>query len=61
MTPEELAVWEPRSDAEIMAAEQFKRACHPNAKQTLSYADESPTGLMAQSFIKSRKGSFRNS
>ena len=39
MTPEELSVWEPRSGAEIMAAEQFKRACNPTAKQTLSYAE----------------------
>jgi hypothetical protein len=39
MTTEELAVWEPRSGAEILAAEQFKRACDPNAKQTLNYAE----------------------
>jgi hypothetical protein len=39
MAPEELAVWEPRSGAEILAAEQFKRACDPNAKQTLNYAE----------------------
>ncbi len=39
MTPEELAVWEPRTGAEILAAEQFKRACNPKAKQTLSYAE----------------------
>jgi hypothetical protein len=39
MTPEELAVWEPRNGAEIMAAEQFKRACNPNARQTLNYAE----------------------
>ncbi len=39
MTPEELAVWEPRSGAEILAAEQFKRACNPNAKLTLTYAE----------------------
>jgi hypothetical protein len=39
MTPEELAVWEPRNGAEILAAEQFKRACNPSAKQTLNYAE----------------------
>ncbi len=39
MTPEELAVWEPRSGAEIMAAEQFKRTCNSNARQTLNYAE----------------------
>jgi hypothetical protein len=39
MTPEELAVWEPRNGAEILAAEQFKRACNPNARQTLTYAE----------------------
>jgi hypothetical protein len=39
MTPEELAVWEPRNGAEIMAAEQFKRACNPNSRQTLNYAE----------------------
>jgi hypothetical protein len=39
MTPEELAVWEPRNGAEIMAAEQFKRACNPTARQTLNYAE----------------------
>jgi hypothetical protein len=38
-TPEELAVWEPRNGAEILTAEQFKRACNPNAKQTLTYAE----------------------
>src|ERR1051325_12209443 len=39
MTTEELAVWEPRNGAEILAAEQFKRACDPNAKHTLNYAE----------------------
>jgi hypothetical protein len=39
MTPEELAVWEPRNGTEIMAAEQFKRACTPNARQPLNYAE----------------------
>jgi hypothetical protein len=39
MAPEELAIWEPRNGAEIMAAEQFKRACNPNARQTLNDAE----------------------
>jgi hypothetical protein len=39
MTPAELAVWEPRNGAENMAAEQCKRACIPNARQTLNYAE----------------------
>jgi hypothetical protein len=46
MTPEELAVCEPRDGAEIMAAEQFKRACTPTPGSRSIMRNALQIGLM---------------